>query len=1004
MGDLEGRNLGPYRILEQVGAGGMATVYKAYHAGMDRYVAIKVLPEHLARDPNFRARFQREARTIARLEHRYILPVHDVGEEDGIPYFVMRYTDGGDFGDLIGKGSLSLARAASLVGQVAEALAYAHRQGIIHRDIKPANILIGRDGDPLLTDFGIAKIYEDTLQLTSEGMLVGTPTYMAPEQLQGQPVDARADIYALGVVLYQALIGEPPFVAETPLAVMLMHIHNPLRPPRQSNPSIPEAIERVILRAMAKNPNDRFQTAGEMAEDLRTALIRPTAVMAPVAQPGLPAGIAPTADDQRQTTGEHQAAAATPLTIPATAPAADSPGSAAGVPVAPPTPAARGVPIWVLGAGALILVILALAVVLLRPGFSGGTAGGIAVPTAPGATAAAAATLMPTIVPRAGLSVFGSAADTVGLVALGDAVWAATRGGLVRFDADGQRRVFTTADGLPFNNANTLVAGPDGALWVGSNIGIARVRPSADGLGEVQFYDSTSGLDIGEVRALMVDADGSIWAGGVSYAPHHISRLEGGRWKGLDLPAGDPALNDVQVDVISLLRGRDGALWVGLYEDGILRRDSNGWAHFGAAQGVGNTTITRLFEDQGGTIWAAAGDNGLLRFDSQARSWQRVPVGREDQSIYGIGQLDSSLYVSGNSFIARSEDNGANWATVASNDDDLGSFIHLYARDSGGQIWVGSAEGVSIFAGGQWRRLRPEGDLPMSAIRALAQAPDGKLWAIEQYGGAAASIDPATFKIEPITDLDARINAVAFTKGTTWFGTSGGLVRKRGGATLQLSAADGLPSDNIHQLLATDTTLWIGTDKGLAFYDLTADKVAGTVSELNGGIVEVVFAAPSGEIWAGSQRINGEGMVALARYDGKIWQAWREGSEPLPAESAGVTAISADKQGRVWVSVWNGGLHTWDGAAWKNWAEAEGAPSGNVASFVQDGGALWMTGFDGNLRGALFRWNQDGWARFRVDGLPGNILAARLTADGALWLATGEGLLRLSKEGVAALR
>src|SRR5690349_13746247 len=268
MGDLAGQNLGPYRILEQVGAGGTATVYKAYHTAMDRYVAIKVLPQHLARDPNFRARFQREARTIARLEHRYILPVHDVGEEDGIPYFVMRYTDGGDFGNLIAKGSLSVARAAAIVAQVAEALAYAHRQGIIHRDIKPANILIGRDGDPLLTDFGIAKIYEDTLQLTGEGVMVGTPTYMAPEQLQGQPVDARADIYALGVVLYQALTGEPPFIAETPLAVALMHIHNPLRSPRQLNSIIPESIERIILRAMAKNPSDRFQTAGEMAEAL----------------------------------------------------------------------------------------------------------------------------------------------------------------------------------------------------------------------------------------------------------------------------------------------------------------------------------------------------------------------------------------------------------------------------------------------------------------------------------------------------------------------------------------------------------------------------------------------------------------------------------------------------------------------------------------------------------------------------------------------------------------
>jgi len=173
MADLVGQNLGPYRILEQIGLGGMATVYKAYHAAMDRYVAIKVLPQHLARDPNFRARFQREARAIARLEHLYILPVYDAGEDEGIPYLVMRYTDSGDLSDLIARQSLTIARAVQLISQVAAGLAYAHRLGVIHRDVKPANVLLSRAGDVLLTDFGIAKIYEETLQLTSEARWSG---------------------------------------------------------------------------------------------------------------------------------------------------------------------------------------------------------------------------------------------------------------------------------------------------------------------------------------------------------------------------------------------------------------------------------------------------------------------------------------------------------------------------------------------------------------------------------------------------------------------------------------------------------------------------------------------------------------------------------------------------------------------------------------------------------------------------------------------------------------
>jgi tetratricopeptide (TPR) repeat protein/tRNA A-37 threonylcarbamoyl transferase component Bud32 len=341
MGDLEGRNLGPYRLLEQLGAGGMATVYKAYHAAMDRYVAIKVLPPHLARDPNFRARFEREARTIARLEHRYILPVHDVAENDGIPYLVMRYTDSGDLAGLIASERLTTQRMIELVGQVAEALDYAHRQGVIHRDIKPANVLISRDGDALLADFGIAKIYEDTLQLTGEGHMVGTPAYMAPEQLQGKAVDARTDVYALGVVLYQALTGECPFVAETPLAVAMMHIHNPLRPPRQINSTIPDPIERIILRAMAKNAADRYQTAGEMADALRQA-----AGLTPL--PGAIVSLSPVV--------------ATPPSAPAVPPSVATQVLDAGVPQR-----AGARTWWIAGASvAALVVVAALAFILTR--------------------------------------------------------------------------------------------------------------------------------------------------------------------------------------------------------------------------------------------------------------------------------------------------------------------------------------------------------------------------------------------------------------------------------------------------------------------------------------------------------------------------------------------------------------------------------------------------------------------------------------------------------------
>src|SRR5262245_13804324 len=470
MGELVGHTLGPYRLLEQVGMGGMATVYKAYHAAMDRYVAIKVLPRHLARDASFLARFEREARTIARLEHRYILPVYDVAQDDGIPYLVMRYTDGGDLSRLIVGGQLSIKRAIEIISQVAEALAYAHRQGVIHRDVKPANVLISREGDALLADFGIAKIYEETLQLTGEGGIIGTPAYMAPEQLQGKAIDARADIYALGVVLYQALTGECPFVAETPLAVALMHIHNPLRPPREINPAIPESLERIVLRAMVKNPADRFADAREMSEALKGVLAELTVSSAlPAASSAAPQTAASTASPPPAATPPP--AQSTAVLAPAAPPADQAPSAQ---PAAPkPAQPARARAWLFAGGAALVVVAIGLAAWLL---------------VGRGAPIAAVAPAGPTMAPRPNVRVLSDTSNIYDIAALGDAVWAATPGGLVRFSGDGSSRVFTVADGLPANSARAVLAAPDGTLWAADYEGVAHFPIVGDRLGKPQVY------------------------------------------------------------------------------------------------------------------------------------------------------------------------------------------------------------------------------------------------------------------------------------------------------------------------------------------------------------------------------------------------------------------------------------------------------------------------------------------------------------------------------------
>jgi Tol biopolymer transport system component len=255
-----------YEILRELGRGGMAVVYLARDPNFQREVAVKVLPREAMHEPTHYQRFQREARAIASLEHPAIVPVYDFGEEDGQPFLVMRYLGGGSLAARLKSGPLPVAEAAKVLLRIGGALDAAHEKGIVHRDLKPANILFDQRGDAYLSDFGIAQLSESTSPLTGSAIL-GTPAYMSPEQIRGDgKVDGRADIYALGIVLFEMLTGKTPFRADTPAQMMMAHLANPTPRLPEDKIDLPESINGVLVRAMAKDPEFRFQKASDMGD------------------------------------------------------------------------------------------------------------------------------------------------------------------------------------------------------------------------------------------------------------------------------------------------------------------------------------------------------------------------------------------------------------------------------------------------------------------------------------------------------------------------------------------------------------------------------------------------------------------------------------------------------------------------------------------------------------------------------------------------------------------
>ena len=972
-----GQTLGPYRIINQIGQGGMATVYKAYHAAMDRYVAVKVLPRQLAETPEFVGRFQQEARTIAKLEHAHILPVHDYGESEGVTYLVMRHLDAGTLKERIQSGALALDEIDRLFTQLAEALDYAHGHGVVHRDLKPSNVLLDRHGDLFLTDFGIAKLLESSSQFTSTGAMIGTPAYMSPEQAQGMKVDQRSDIYSLGIILYEMVTGRVPFEAETPLAVVLKQLNEPLPLPSTVKADVPPAVERVILKALAKNPEDRFTSVGEFLSAWKRALSEAETLAA--SAPAAAAAV------------EMASEAPTAVSAPQPTVAAAAPAVGAGT---------RRTPlVWILGGGALVVILL---VGLMAVRFARNRRASREPTPLPAPTLAA----LPTVVPAATVEpqptsppvasggeewASWTAANLVQVIAeYDDKILTGGWGGITVWErATGEiLRRFTTANGLPHPHVNALLADEEAnALWVGTDDGAALF----DGSGWT-IYDDQDGLDSNTVMAL------GWWQNYLVVGTHYSDREGGGlnlfdgqAWSALpDFPSDHPDRNPEALSnfVNAVLQTDDGTLWVAT-TNGLGRYDGSAWTRFTTDDGLPANMVYTLFLDANGELWAGT-DAGAARFTGEAFEaiGQGPPYG-----VYGIIQdFEGRYWFSGGGGVWRYDPAKADWQEYSEQTGDMPTYtLYSAALDADGNLYFGSDGSGVVRYDGEFSLWRAPNVPGLAAVGAILPASDGRLWFVQEYGDYVDVFDPAQETWSEGPDLPGA--PLAFDgEGNVWTAEweNGLWIIAPDGAETHVTTAEGLPS-NLVTALAFEQDVqraWIGTEAGIAVFD--GQTVTQIYNAENAGFagdsIRILLATSDGSMWAASE-------TNLSRLGpGGAWFHYAAG-DPFTYDVE-VTGMAEAADGAIWVTTDGDGVYRYADGQWERFStENSDLPWNDVLSVaLAPDGSLWFGLAD---RGAA-RLDADGWDDFDVkDGLiHSNVNDIYVNESGVVWFATSGGVTR----------
>ena len=661
--------------LEQIaGRGGMGVVYKATQIGLDRPVALKAIAPDVALDPAFQERFKHEARLAASIDHPHIVPVYEAGEIDGQLYLVMRWVEGVDLRALIDRGrALEPQRAARLGSQVASALAAAHAKRLMHRDVKPANILIASVDEAehaYLTDFGIAKLEQAATGLTRTGMMVGTIDYMPPERIEGQPGDARSDIYSLGCVLYEMLTGEPPFRRESEGARIYAHMSAEVPWATDVRPEVPERLSEIAQRAMAKKPEERFQTAGEMSRALAAGATMP---MEHAPQPTRAAATM-AAETQLRPTPTEAAPPAPPPQPPAAPPPAAPPPAAQPPAATPPARERSRPPVAALAIVAAVVVAAVVGVIVLSSGGGGessesesSSASSSGNQTSDGGQASddTVQSNAPAGVP---ISVPGS---PDGLAAGGGTIWVTgpTTGEVSRIDAASGDKI-----GQPITvgaDPDTIAVGDD-AVWVTNkdSDSVSRIDPqSAEVVAEIAVGFTPAGIGL--------DEDGAPW----------VALTDDDGVKRIDPATNQPGPLIKTGDEPYALLVDDGTVWTSHLADGTVTRFES---PDGPVESVNVGGAPRALAVEGSSLWVVDREDRLVEVDrTSGEVLDDYPLAGEPREMVAY---DGALWITlhGANELARFDVSSHKLTTR----DAPGSVVGITAHAN--RIWVGAREASTV--------------------------------------------------------------------------------------------------------------------------------------------------------------------------------------------------------------------------------------------------------------------------------------------------------------------